>query len=364
MPSSTTYYITHDYHRISRRHERMWRISVVHYSSYFTWGLTALFLDFLSSQLLTVSDGSCDQYNEYGAVCWIIQSYDESCCLKGYCIVPGRRSLMASYRAECSGLLGISICLWGFATIATYRGYTPDRIWKILVACDGYSALDCFMNVLPERLSTSHKQYTLIAAILGIWKNMSCDSFPVHVKGHQGRALPPSRFSRLEHMNISVDCLAKVYCIVVYLYLPLSSPVIITLVSLRFILQDRKFVPNYTKHFWIIVLLWTCELTGFRTFRSNDTTTLYWHGAVSNVVWSCFVILDEFLSQSGFAIRSMWFRSPSDSCANKLCLCCCKLPPCRTVSVAREFDPRYYQGCKTSMIYCSCTKYHLISYNV
>ncbi len=52
----------------------------------------------------------------------------------------------------------------------------------------------------------------MVGAILGIWAQMPCANFPVHVKGHQDSVVPPLQLSRLgECMNISVDCSVKAY---------------------------------------------------------------------------------------------------------------------------------------------------------
>ena len=61
----------------------------------------------------------------------------------------------------------------------------------------------------PDRLSTQYKQYDIVAAVLGIWRCMPCNNFPVLVKGRQDDVIPPSELSRLERMNISVDRSAK-----------------------------------------------------------------------------------------------------------------------------------------------------------
>eukprot|EP00553_Chaetoceros_curvisetus_P013207 CAMPEP_0204640728 /NCGR_PEP_ID=MMETSP0717-20131115/48422_1 /ASSEMBLY_ACC=CAM_ASM_000666 /TAXON_ID=230516 /ORGANISM="Chaetoceros curvisetus" /LENGTH=158 /DNA_ID=CAMNT_0051661225 /DNA_START=40 /DNA_END=513 /DNA_ORIENTATION=+ len=101
--------------------------------------------------------------------------------------------------------------IWGLAKIALEVGYPAPQVWDIIVSCDGYSALDRALLSSPDRLSSKYKHYDLVSAIMGLWRDIPCSSFPVHVKSHQDDVLPPKKLSRLALMNIEVDKAAYNY---------------------------------------------------------------------------------------------------------------------------------------------------------
>ncbi len=94
---------------------------------------------------------------------------------------------------------------------AIKMGYEKDLLWKIVVSCDGYAALERSLVSNPDRLSTSYKHFDLVSVIMGIWRDMPCSTFPVYVKSHQDEVIPPAELSPLTILNISVDICAKSY---------------------------------------------------------------------------------------------------------------------------------------------------------
>ncbi len=79
------------------------------------------------------------------------------------------------------------------------------------MSCDGKSALSTSLLASPDRLSTRSKHFDIISMIMGFWKELPCQSFPVHVKGHVDEFKTNCQLTRLEKLNVEVDSSAKAF---------------------------------------------------------------------------------------------------------------------------------------------------------
>jgi hypothetical protein len=152
--------------------------------------------DFANGTVIAIIDGSYFPQHQKAAGAWILESRCRLQWIMGSMTCPGTASEFNSFRSELVGLLGSSITLYTLSLVCTQQ---PRGL---IIGCDGDAALDV-LSLLAEKINTNLNHWDLIS----IWKSM--DSVPVkaYVKGHQdgcGRQL-----SRLEHMNVLMDGLAK-----------------------------------------------------------------------------------------------------------------------------------------------------------
>jgi hypothetical protein len=113
--------------------------------------------------------------------------------------MPGPKDEFNSFRSELVGLLGSSLTLYTLS-LSTH---TPRGL---IIGCDGDAALEV-LSLPAETINTNLKHWDLISIIYDLWKLMDCTPVKAYVKGHQDGC--DRQLTRLEHMNVLMDGLAK-----------------------------------------------------------------------------------------------------------------------------------------------------------
>ena len=160
--------------------------------------------DFISGDILAVSDGSFNPDVRAGAAGWIVESLDGTQFIKGGGRTVGSTTSQGAYRSELIGILGLSMVLWSIEQTLEER--VPS---EVIIACDGISALFKSITKNKERLKTRDMHFDVISAIIGFWNRMTAEPFPVHVRGHQDDKVQFDTLPRLAQMNVTMDLLAK-----------------------------------------------------------------------------------------------------------------------------------------------------------
>ena len=141
--------------------------------------------DFISGDILAVSDGSFNPDVRAGAAGWIVESLDGSQFIRGGGRSVGSVTAQSAYRSELIGLLGISMVMWSIEQTLTER--VPS---EVIIVCDGISALFKSVTKNKECMCTRDMHFDVLSAIIGYWSVMTAEPFPVHVLGHhQARRL-------------------------------------------------------------------------------------------------------------------------------------------------------------------------------
>ena len=153
--------------------------------------------------MVAVSDGSYFDEFPIGSAEWILLSEDNSEFIVGSGLCPGNPSQLNAYCSELRGLLGISTAMWA---LEQTLGPKPT---SVIVGCDGKTALNQCFNRNPASLNTRGKQFDLIAAIMGYWKNITASAIPQWVKGHLDYHMRKEDLPRLNHINTRRDHGAK-----------------------------------------------------------------------------------------------------------------------------------------------------------
>lgn len=163
-----------------------------------------LLVDFLSGNILAVSDGSFNKDAKAGAAGWVVESLDGLEFIRGGGRTVGSVTSQGAYRSELIGLVGLSMALWSIEQTLADR--VPS---EIIIACDGISALFKSITKDKERLHTRDVHFDVLSSIIGFWHEMTAVPFPVHVRGHQDDSVEVNELPRLAQMNVAMDSLAK-----------------------------------------------------------------------------------------------------------------------------------------------------------
>ena len=165
--------------------------------------ITKLVRDFHAGTMVAVSDGSFYKEFPIGSAEWILLSEDDSEFIVGGGLCPGDLSQLSAYRSELWGLLGISAAIW-----ALEQTVGPQET-SLIVGCDGETALNQCFHRNPESLNTRGKQFDLIAAVMGYWKNITATAKPQWVEGHLDDHMRKEDLPRLNQINTDRDHGAK-----------------------------------------------------------------------------------------------------------------------------------------------------------
>lgn len=111
----------------------------------------------------------------------------------------GSKRVFNSYRSELMELVGASITLRTLASCV-------DQPKCLILGCDGQAALSS-IGQTSELITSNIQHWDLISTLHDIWNSMMAAPLLTHVRGHQDAI--HNNLSRLEHMNILMDKLAK-----------------------------------------------------------------------------------------------------------------------------------------------------------
>jgi len=149
-------------------------------------------------QAVAVSNGSF--INGEGMAAWTIKGENKEGWCMGTSMVPGDTMDQSMFRSKLTRLYGIFLSLKYIA-----EGCEEDGL-KIMVACDGKSAVDWLNSRKPIRPMEVH--FDLLAAIQELQRQSLIMSMIIHVKVHQDLGVMMV-LSRLAMTNIEMDEIAK-----------------------------------------------------------------------------------------------------------------------------------------------------------
>lgn len=161
--------------------------------------INLLLRDFTNGTVIAISDGSHFPSLHKAAGAWLVESRCRSQWIMGSMTCPGHPNIFNSFRSELVGLIGSSITLQTLS-----RCVNPPQ--GLIIGCDGDAALDT-LSIPQERINTNLKHWDLIGILNDIWTSMDSKPIKAYVKGHQDTGR--QQLTRLEHMNILMDRLAK-----------------------------------------------------------------------------------------------------------------------------------------------------------
>ena len=121
----------------------------------------------------------------------------------GSTLVPGYGSDQSAYRSEIAGIYAMVLIV---EMIKEVWGLTKGGI---LLGCDGKEALNQSLHI-KNRMTVCHQQqFDLLSGIQGYVRASVIKYLPLHIKGHQDNKKKVGGLTRLELLNVEVDCYAK-----------------------------------------------------------------------------------------------------------------------------------------------------------
>jgi hypothetical protein len=133
--------------------------------------------EFMTGQVMAVSDGSYFSDTQSAAAAWIITSQCNTQWIRGSLLTPGPSREFNAYRSELTGLLAITVTV----KILSCCLSQPNHI---IIGCDGLAALQVLQS-RREELTMTLPHVDLRSIIVDLWSTVTVLPFPVHIKGHQ-----------------------------------------------------------------------------------------------------------------------------------------------------------------------------------
>ena len=117
--------------------------------------------------------------------------------------IPNNDRIYGVYRVECSGILEILIVL---NILCKHCSITQEAI---NLGFDGLSALQSIMLKTKERYSLNGEHSSIISLALHLKEFLPIEIKATYISGHQDEHAAFEILSRLEHMNVRMDAMAK-----------------------------------------------------------------------------------------------------------------------------------------------------------
>mmetsp|Transcript_7611 Transcript_7611/g.11304 ORF Transcript_7611/g.11304 Transcript_7611/m.11304 type:complete len:633 (-) Transcript_7611:242-2140(-) len=171
---------------------------------FFSISIAGLLEDLRAGTAVAIIDGSYYPENIKGASRWIIVSQDDSEFISGGSMCPGPPSAVNAYRSELWGLLDLSTAVWAVEWV--FPDLTSPRL---IIGCDGESALNTSFNANPSALITRMKHFSIISGIMGYGKNIHAKAEPTWVESHLSDIVPYRLLPRFNRINEDMDKAAK-----------------------------------------------------------------------------------------------------------------------------------------------------------